>query len=714
MARRPSRFRRARQFSSHLQRRPIATAWRSNRHFRLPVRSPPAGSGSEQGLPSPAIVCISFAVRTLAAIAHPTPTYFPDEYVYAAVSRSLGETGRPLVRGAGAHFPALLEPLLAAPIWASASTATAYHLIQAENALFMSLAAVPVYLIARRLAFSTGYSLACAAFSLAVPDLAYSAFNLADPLAYPLALTALLAALVALQAPSRRSQLAFVGLATLATLARAQYVVLTPAFLAAATVIDRRTVLRVQRLPIAIFAAGAAGALALGSGKVLGYYSSVAGLHLGGGLLRWSGLDLFLLTLAGGIVLVPGALVGMAHARGRRDSAFAVLAAFFAAGLMFEAALYASNGSDRFHERYLFALLPLLPLGFGLYLRQGRPGRLFVTALAGGIVALTAAVPLSQYATGTGFVDSPLLWAVSQVESLAGVGTGSLLVAACAGVAAVIAATVAWSRSWQPAFAAALVLTALISTGAGAFDLAHSRASRTQLVASDPGWVDAQKLGDVAAVQTSLAPRAALVEQLFWNRSLTRELVLAPGAEPTDAFAAPPVRIDRTGVLRTGGNVVRSPLLFQRFAVTPVFQGATFIARAGSFTLWRPAGVARLRLLETGRFWDGWLAQSGRLEVWPGAMHPGTVSFTLSLPKTASSAVTIRFAGRSFRLAPGDRVPVSYRVQAGGRWLVRFQTSAGGRFLGDLRPVSVRSTTPRFTPIPGSSPTTEVPIVSVR
>ncbi len=391
------------------------------------------------------------------------------------------------------------------------------------------------------------------------------------------------------------------------------------------------------------------------------------------------------------------------------------MAAFFAAGLMFEAALYASNGSDRFHERYLFALLPLLPLGFGLYLRQGRPSRLVVTGLASGIVVLTAWVPLSGYATGTGYVDSPLLWCVAQLESLAGVGLGSLLVAVCAGIAAVLAATVAWSRSWRPAFVAALGLTALASLGASAFDLAHSQASRMELVAADPAWIDARELGAVTALQTAHAPRAALAEQLYWNRSLTRELVLGNNAEPTDAFAAPTVQVSREGVIRAGGETVSTAILFQGFAVTPVFTGAALVARAGSFSLWRPLGAARLRLLETGRFWDGWLAQSGELEVWPGTTRPGTVAFTLSLPQAAPSAVTIRFGARRYRLAPGDRVAVSYRIPAGGRWRVRFRTTVGGRFLGDLRPVSVRSTTPQFTPsVPGSSPASVLPIVSVR
>ena len=46
---------------------------------------------------------------------------------------------------------------------------------------------------------------------------------------------------------------------------------------------------------------------------------------------------------------------------------------------MVEAALYAANGSDRFKERYLFVLLALLPVAFGVYLKRP-PGRRLVAA----------------------------------------------------------------------------------------------------------------------------------------------------------------------------------------------------------------------------------------------------------------------------------------------------------------------------------------------
>ena len=203
--------------------------------------------------------------------------YFPDEYIYTALSRSIAPAADPLVRGEPAHFPALLEPLLAAPLWLVGSIATGYRLVQCENALFMSLAAIPVYLLARRLGLGSRYALASAAFALALPELVFSALLLSDPLAYPLVLGALYAGVVALQAPSRRAQLAFVGLAGLATFARAEYVVLAVAFVVAAILLDGRAASRLQRLPLVLFGGVAIVVAALGPSRVLGFYSAVDG-----------------------------------------------------------------------------------------------------------------------------------------------------------------------------------------------------------------------------------------------------------------------------------------------------------------------------------------------------------------------------------------------------------------------------------------------------
>ncbi|HEY3182942.1 MAG TPA: hypothetical protein VGJ77_08915 [Gaiellaceae bacterium] len=638
------------------------------------------------------IVALSFALRVVAAAAHPTPRYFPDEYIYAAIGRSLGSSGRPLVRGEAAHFPALLEPLLAAPLWRLFDPALAYRLVQAENALAMSLAAVPVFLLARRLGLGARWSLACAAFAVALPDLVFSSYTLADPIAYPLALGAVAAAVWALETRAPRAQLAFVALAGLAALARVQYVALPLAFVVGAVVVERRRVLRAQALPLALFATPVLLAAALGPARLLGYYSGVSRLGVDGDVARWALRDLFLLVLASGVVLVPGAVAGMLRARGRAEVAFASVGAAFGAGLLAEAALYAADGSNRFQERYLFALLPLAPLAFGLWVKNGRPWPRLVVGVSFVVLVAAARVPLSGYAAADGKTDSPFLVAVFKLETAVGTANGSLLVALLASAAAAAAAVVAWRGGERYAFAAALAVCVVTSAAAVSNDARNAKEIRATHLPSNPSWVDAHRFASVTAVQTLGSPPDRLLEQLFWNPSIRHEVLLA-NALPTDAFATPHVRIARDGTL--GG--IRGPVLFQEFGVTAQFEDADLVERAGTLALWRPLGPARLHLLADGRYWDGWLARGGSVAVWPdeSGRARGVVSFTISLPRTAPAPVEIRLGRVQYTIEPGAHTRLRYRIDRRGPWQLRFK-SLGGTFRPDLRPVSVKMSEPRF------------------
>ena len=640
------------------------------------------------------IVAISAAVRSVGALAHSVPSLFPDEYIYTALARSLGSTGHPSIRGGPAHFPALLEPLLAAPLWALAPTGVAYHLVQVENAIFLSLAAIPVYLLARRLRLGTGYSLGCALFAVAIPDFAYAARTLADPLAYPLALGALYAAVVALERPTRRAQLVFFALACLATLARVQYVVLIAAYVGALIVTRRREALRTHRLSIGLLIAGGVAAVALGPARTLGYYSVVVDLHAGIGTLHWMSTDLFLIAVAGGVALVPGALVGLATARGHGERSFAAMTVFYTAGLLLAAGLYASNGAGRFQERYLFSLLPLIPIAFGLYLRNGRPARLLVVALGAVLLIVAARVPLSGFAISTGSTDSPLLWAVVRLNSLVGTGTGSLLVAAYIASAAGVAALVAFGLRARVAFGTCIAFLIAASLAATAADVHSARLSASEFVAQRPTWVDDAHLGDVTAVATRPAPTGLLTEQLYWNRTVTREALLA-GANPTDAFATTAVRIARDGTLESRAGPLRTPILFEQYGVSASFRNARLIAATSSFALWKPKSVVRLRMLETGKYQDGWLGPRGYLALWPqdGKRLKGVVRFTVSLPDGFKPR-RLSFGLQEATIRPGTTRRFAFCLDSAQPWRIWFE--AGRSFLPDLRPVSVRQTAPRF------------------
>src|SRR5438093_1303002 len=92
---------------------------------------------------------------------------------------------------------------------------------------------------------------------------------------------------------------------------------------------------------------------------------------------QWVGRDAMLLAYSSGWVIVPGALVGIAYAlvrpRTRAEIGFAVTTLALAGALLLEAAQIADTDSQRFQERYLFVLVPLLAIAFGLYVRRGLP-----------------------------------------------------------------------------------------------------------------------------------------------------------------------------------------------------------------------------------------------------------------------------------------------------------------------------------------------------
>ncbi|MCW2965372.1 MAG: hypothetical protein JWO17_2624 [Actinomycetia bacterium] len=638
------------------------------------------------------VVCASFLLRVVAAGAHPAPRYFPDEYLYTALARAIGTGHAPALRGQPAHVPMILEPLLAAPFHALFSPEGAYRLTQIENALFMSLAAVPVYLLARRLSLSTRYALACALFTVAIPDLIYASYTLADPVAFPLVLAALCSGVAALERPQARTQIAFLVFAALATLARIQYVVLPLAFLAGALVLDRRAVLRRHRLPLAMFALPALAALALGPSRILGIYAPITHLHVNGQFAKWALLNLFLLAFSTGIVLTPGAVVALARPRGRTETAFALLAVTFVAGVVSQGALFGSNGLDRFPERYVFTILPLIPLAFGLYLKHGRPGRSAVVALSCLLFIAAARIPLAGFAAATGRSDSPFLAAVARIEELVGTANGSLVLSLAAALGAAGAFAVSRGLSARVALGSVVAFMAAASATAVAADARGAQAARDSFVAPSASWIDAAGVRDVTLVMTPGASNARSIEQLYWNRSVTREVTLG-GAAATDPYVAVPrVAIAADGTMRNVGSTI----LFESYGATAQFDNAALIASFNTFRLLSAEGAPRLSLLEWGRYSDGWLAPRGRLTIWPdrSGRTRGTVRFSLALPPSAR-AERISFGRTVYDVEPGARTDVTLSVDARGPWTLPF-SSANWVRLPDLRHVSVRSTRPIF------------------
>ena len=641
------------------------------------------------------IMLASFGGRLLAAAGRLAPYYLPDEYIYPSLARSLAEHGRLLIRGAGVHFPALLDPIVTAPVWlVTDDPVTAFRLTQGLHALFISLAAIPAYLLCRRLALPRWLGIAVAALAVAVPDGVYASTMLADPLAYPLVLAAVYAGVCVVADPMRRTQIAFAVFSAAAVLARIQYVVVPLAVLAAELVADRGNVVRsIRRLWLAILLLAAPPILlfgTLGSNRVLGVYATGSHALHPASILHWVGREVMLLAYSGGWAIVPGALAGLALAafrpQRRADLAFAVTTVLLAAALLLEAAQIADTDSQRFQERYLFTLVPLLAAAFGLYVKRGLPGRIPVGLFSAGLLLVAARIPLSGYAAAHGKDDSPTLWAVLRLEGLVSVGNGALAVALIAAALSGIAALVAFRKLPAAlALVAAVAAGCALSAGATSFDQRTSKSLRNTLP-TDLRWVDHSRLGAVDLVAPPGARREQSWEQLFWNRSVERLLLL--GSPPIDHFAAEQVRVAPDGRLLVNGRAERRPLLVQTYASTLQLTGVTRVRHELIFDLYRPTGTPRLHLLAAGRFADRWLAPRGAITVW--TKTGGTLELVLSMP-VRSEVTPIRFTAngvnRLVRVHPGQRVPLSFQVPSGGAWSLHFVSDKLG-FLGD-RAVSV-------------------------
>jgi hypothetical protein len=664
--------------------------------------------GAMHGLVS--IVAASFLARAAGALTKATPDYFPDEYMYAELGRSLAETGRPLVRGADSSFPALLQPLLTAPAWALGDVSDSYRLIQLVGALAMSLAAVPVFFLAVRLGLTRGTALACAVFAVVIPALLYTSSVLAEPFAYPLFLAAVYSGTIALADRSRRAGIAFAVVAALAAFARLQLAVLPLCFVASALVVGsrRRSLahdLRAHAIPLLLFAGPVA--LLLTSPHATGVYGGFLNLELEPlPLIERLGTNGLGLMYAAGWILVPGACLGIAlgltRPSTRAELSLAALSLTLVVALLLQASLY--GDLDRIQERYTFYAAPLLAITFCLYAKQGWPWRKAHAVLAAAALATAAVVPLSGYVASYGKVQSPFLLGVARLEEALGEpGTASLAVAVAAALLSLAAIGASLRRRIGSAIALGLALgfCAAASICATLYDAGNSNAVREAYLPEEPSWIDRSGLSNVALV-AGFATHAETGAQLFWNRSV-EDVLLLPGVAPPDAFGTTPARIGPDGSLSVAGRVVRRPLLVDEWASLVQLRGARPIDSAPSYRLWKPAGTPRLALRFDGYFRDGWLAPRGRVIVWPapaGSALQGVLSFAVTAGNDLGGPARLRIVAGTevgeWQVPEGASQRIEVAVCARGPWRARYEVDRATWF--DQRFVSFRATPPRFRP----------------
>ena len=358
-----------------------------------------------------ALVVLAAAGYGAAAQLVPMPLLNPDELRYTLAARGLvdGEwvnlRGQPY--GYGPVYPLVLAPIVAL----SDGVESAYPFFKLANALLFALAAVPVYLVARRL-LSAWWSVGVAAASIVIPSSIYTSLVLTESAAYLAASLALLAVILALERPSPGRQLAMLGAVGLAYATRPQFASLLPAFLVGALVVwvvDAgrpplpRAVVRLwpTLASVAAVAAYASARLLLTSSPPEGSFGGYADLWREYDPLPVARLALYHLAaweiylfvvpfLVAPIVIVE--LLRAARRGGEHEGAFVAAFLTVNAAMVLIAAAFASTpyGYSELHDRYLFYVAPLWLVAFAVWLERGLPRPLPLTATC---VALALALP---------------------------------------------------------------------------------------------------------------------------------------------------------------------------------------------------------------------------------------------------------------------------------------------------------------------------------
>ena len=192
------------------------------------------------------------------------------------------------------------------------------------------------------------------------------------------------------------------------------------------------------------------------------------------------------------------------------------------------------------------------------------------------------------------------------------------------------------------------------------------------------------------------------LEQLFWNRSVDRA-VLLPGAKPTDTLPVGKGTVSGDGTLLVDGHPLTGPALIDQYSSSVQVRDAKRLGSDPTSVLYRPAGALELRLVAIGQFNKHWLGERGAFLVWPdarGGEVAGRIVLRLSLPAGAGT-IRMQFRGkrvlREVAISPGTPRVLSIPVCGTGPTEVTFAAQSSGR-LGDGRIVSVGSQPPVFEP----------------
>ena len=578
------------------------------------------------------IVAGSFALRAWLVRDMVGPFIMVDELIYSELARSVAAGEGFQVRDVPAAGFSLVYPLLISPAYALFDALPdAYAAVKTLNALFMSLAAVPAYLLARRV-LAPGLSLAAAVLTLAVPSFAYTGTVMTENVFFPLFLTTALMLVLVLEQPTWRRQLALFGLVILLFATRVQAVAFVPAIVVAPLFLawlGRRPLRQGYvglRVLYGLFGGTAALLLTtqLARGQsitnVFGAYAVVGDTSYDPAtvarffLYHLAELDLYLGVL-------PFAAFALLILAARRLEP--AVAPFLAAGLALTAAVllvvaaFASVFANRIQERNTFVVAPFFLIALLVWVDRGGPRQPRVLAV-GAVIAcalLPLAIPWGRFIETSATSDTLALLPIWSAY-------GSLLLdsinwTVLAGGAVAAGLMLLIRRRWLfvlPMVTLLFLLTVSYNVWSGehGFRQASTGAVFQGIRVGQRDWIDrALPAGQQAAfVWSGVTDRFVVNQNEFFNRSVGPIYYL--GGPTPGGLAETELTVDeRTGVLHTrDGRPVEPAYVLTEDKVAP---DGRLVARDPGLgiTLWRISGP----LVATATVIDGLYPN----DTWSGA-----------------------------------------------------------------------------------------------
>ncbi len=540
------------------------------------------------------LVLGSTLVRFAAARGVHTPWIMPDEVIYGELGKSLYNSGRFEVLHEHIGFFGLVFPALVGGPLSVSDLERGYHWLKLLQALVMSLTAVPVYFWARSLVRS-GWALAAAALTVALPGLAYSGLVMTEVAFYPALVLAAWALARALERPTLRRQGWLVAACALAAMTRLQAFVLLPVFgtavvLKAALDIRPRDALRLW--PAGAGLVALAGAWASWRLAADGNLSALFGAYSPAGETSYSASEALRYALyhAGDLMLMTGVvplcavllLVGLRHERGGL-TAYVATALSLCAWLVVEVGVFASRHVGLLAERNLLPLAPVAFVGLAVWLDRGAPRPRLATALvAVGAVALAAALPMGRFAVLEAFPDA---FTLQPLIAHAGWHPDLIATLAAGALAAAFALVPRRFVVILPVLLAALFIW--ISIDVSREILERDRFVQAASTGPDRRWIDRSAHGPVSYLFIGDVNWPAVWQNVFWNRRIERVYDLGSVGVPG---GLPQTRVEATPDGRLAG--VTTSYLASLYPVT--FVGRPIKSVQVGIVLWRLDLPARI------------------------------------------------------------------------------------------------------------------------